>query len=77
MSRDTFELHDTFTFILFVSKRKQHFLVNKITTEWGGVAVKCFHYLELDLVIFALQRLWWRIQYDLTALTETGIYFTT
>lgn len=42
MSRDTFELHDTFTFILFVSKRKQHFLVNKITTEWGGGCSEMF-----------------------------------
>lgn len=36
MAYDTFELHDTFTSILFVSERKQHFLVNKISTESGG-----------------------------------------
>lgn len=36
----------------------KHFLVNKITTEWRGKAVvKCFHYLELDLIILCPQTL--------------------
>ena len=40
------------------------------------VSVECFYCLELDLIISGTQRLLWGT-YDLTALTQTGISFTT